>query len=227
MSSIQNLSVARPIGHRSKENMDAVTTTKYFGYLRVSTEGQEVESQKLGLLEYANEKKFGYIEIVSEVVSRSVDWRQRELGALLAKAEKGDFLLTPEFTRLAASPGQVFSFLEEATKKGVVIHITKTGTVMDGSMQSQLLASVFSMASMIELSFIRERTKEGLRRAKLDGKTLGRRKGSTGKLKLEKHEELIRGYLAIKLSKRRIAAALNVAYNTVDRFIKRNRLEQV
>ena len=28
----------------------------YYGYLRVSTEGQEVESQKLGLLEYANQR---------------------------------------------------------------------------------------------------------------------------------------------------------------------------
>lgn len=36
-------------------------------------------------------------------------------------------------------------------------------------MQSQLLAPVFSMASMIELSFIRERRKEGLRRAQLAG----------------------------------------------------------
>ncbi|CAG1004604.1 hypothetical protein MTYP_03186 [Methylophilaceae bacterium] len=48
-----------------------------------------------------------------------------------------------------------------AEMKGVILHVTKTVTIIDGSMQSQLLASVFSMASMIELSFIRERTKEG------------------------------------------------------------------
>jgi putative DNA-invertase from lambdoid prophage Rac len=62
--------------------------------------------------------------------------------------------------------GQVFTFLEEASAKGIILHITKTGTVVDGSMQSQLLASVFSMASMIELSFIRERTKKGKRKWK-------------------------------------------------------------
>ena len=95
---------------------------------------------------------------------------------------------------------------------------------MDGSMQSQLLASVFSMASMIELSFIRERTKEGLRRAKLEGTRLGRPPGSMGRLKLDEHQDQIQGYLAIGLPKRKIAKALGVAYNTLDRFIERKRL---
>ena len=126
----------------------------YYGYLRVSTEGQEVESQKLGLLEYANQRGFAPMEIVAETVSRAADWRTRKLGELLERVGQGDVILTPEFTRLAATPGQVFTFLEAATAKGAILHVTKTGTVMDGSMQSQLLASVFSMASMIELSFI-------------------------------------------------------------------------
>lgn len=197
----------------------------YFGYLRVSTESQEVESQKLGLLEYANRLGFAPMELIAETVSRSTDWRTRKLGELLEMVGKGDVILTPEFTRLAATPGQVFTFLEAVTAKGVILHITKTGTVMDGSMQSQLLASVFSMASMIEVSFIRERTKEGLRRAKNEGKILGRPPGSTGRLKLDERLDEIRGFLAIGLSKRRIAKNLGVAYNTLDRFMDRNKLD--
>ena len=95
---------------------------------------------------------------------------------------------------------------------------------MDGSMQSQLLASVFSMASMIELSFIRDRTKEGLRRARLAGKRLGRPQGSQGRLKLDEHRDQIQTYLDIDLPRRRIAKAMGVAYNTVDRYIKRNKM---
>ncbi len=203
----------------------ATTMPKYFGYLRVSTEGQEVESQKLGLLEYANRHAFAPMELVAETVSRAADWRGRQLGALLERAGQGDVILTPEFTRLGATPGQVFSFLEAATAKGVILHVTKTATVMDGSMQSQLLASVFSMASMIELSFIRERTKEGLRRAKIAGKHIGRPRGSlAGCMKLDGRQDEIRGYLAIGLSKRKMAKVLGVAYNTVDRFIERKKL---
>lgn len=198
----------------------------YFGYLRVSTDSQDVDSQKLGLLEYANRNGFAPMELVAEVVTRSADWRGRELGALLERAGQGDVILTPEFTRLAATPGQVFTFLEEAASKGVVLHVTKTGTVMDGSMQSNLLASVFSMASMIELSFIRERTKEGMQRAKNQGKKLGRPKGKTGRLKLDDKVEVIRGFIAIGLSKRKMADNLNVAYNTLARFIERNKLDK-
>lgn len=183
---------------------------KYFGYLRVSTDGQEVESQKLGLLEYANRHGFAPMELIAETVSRAADWRGRQLGALLDRAGQGDVILTPEFTRLAATPGQVFTFLEAATAKGVILHVTKTGTVMDGSMQSQLLASVFSMASLIELSFIRERTREGLRRAKQEGKRLGRPPGTGGRLKLDEREDEIRGYIAIGLPKRKMAAAVGV-----------------
>ncbi|CAA9890790.1 conserved hypothetical protein [Candidatus Methylobacter favarea] len=198
---------------------------KYFGYLRVSTDGQDVASQKLGLLEYANKHGFAPMELIAETVSRATDWQSRELGGLLDRAEQGDVILTPEFTRLAATPGQVFTFLEAASKKGVIVHITKTNTIMDGSMQSQLLASVFSMASMIELSFIRARTTEGLQRARNAGKRLGRPVGSQGRLKLDDQENVIRGYLAIGLPKRKIALALGVSYNTLARFIERKKLK--
>lgn len=199
----------------------AVSLPSYFGYLRVSTDSQDVESQKLGLLEYANRHGFAPMSLTAETVSRAADWKGRELGALLDRAGRGDVICTPEFTRLAATPGQVFTFLEAAASKGVVLHITKTGTVMDGSMQSQLLAAAFSMASMIELSFIRERTREGLRRAKSEGKRLGRPPGASGRLKLDEHEDEIKGYLAIGLPKRKMAKALGVAYNTLARFIER------
>jgi DNA invertase Pin-like site-specific DNA recombinase len=199
-------------------------TPRYFGYLRVSTDGQEVESQKLGLLEYANRHGFAPMELVAETVSRAADWKSRELGALLERAGQGDVILTPEFTRLAATPGQVFTFLEAATVKGITLHVTKTGTVMDGSVQSQLLAAAFSIASLIELSFIRERTREGLQRAKQEGKRLGRPKGAGGRLKLDEREDEIRGYIAIGLPKRKMASAVGVAYNTLDRFITRKGL---
>ena len=51
----------------------------YFGYLRVSTDGQDVESQKLGLLEYANRHGFAPMELVAETIGRAVDWRSRAL----------------------------------------------------------------------------------------------------------------------------------------------------
>lgn len=200
---------------------------RYFGYLRVSTEGQEVESQKIGLLAYADRLGFDPVEITQEKVSRAKDWRKRKLGELLDKAGHGDIILTPEFSRLGATPGQVFSFLEAASLKEIVIHITKSGTVMNGSMQSMILASVFSMASMIELEFIQARTREGLKRARSSGKQMGRPKGATGKSKLDDKIIEVKGYAESGWSKRKMARVLGVSYNTVDHFVKREKIDIV
>lgn len=197
-----------------------------FGYLRVSRDTQDIDSQKLGLMEYAQRHGFHSLELVEEVISRDTGWKERELGALLYRARRGDVILTPEFTRLAASPGQVFTFIEEAARRGVLLHITKTGTVMDGSIQSQLLASAFSMASMIELSFIRERTREGLRRARLEGKRLGRPPGVLGQLKLAGRESEVSGLLALGLSGRAAAKQLGVSHNTLRKFLDRIRFDK-
>jgi len=90
----------------------------YFGYLRVSTDGQDVDSQKLGLLEYANSHGFSPVELVAETVSRSANWKGRELGVLLAKAARGDVILTPEFTRLAATPARCSPSSKRPLAKG-------------------------------------------------------------------------------------------------------------
>jgi putative DNA-invertase from lambdoid prophage Rac len=143
----------------------------YFGYLRVSRDSQDVASQRLGLLDYANTHGYSPLVLVDETVSRDQSWRKRAIGDLLLnKAQPGDFILTPEFTRLGGSPGQVFSILETAAERGVTIIITKNGTVMDGSLNAQIQAAAFAMASMIEVEFTRARTREGLQRARLEGR---------------------------------------------------------
>lgn len=193
---------------------------RFFGYLRVSRETQDVESQKLGLLEYANRSGFAPVELTVETIGRDSNWKTRALAPLVDSLLCGDVLLVPEFTRLGSTPAQVFAILEAVSSKGAIVHITKTNTVMDGSLQSQLLASVFAMASLVELEFIRARTTEGLQRARAAGKTLGRPKGSKSTSKLAGRAEEIKNYLAIGLSKRKIAKQLGVSFNTLQRYLR-------
>lgn len=86
-------------------------------------------------------------------------------------------------------------------------------------MQSTLMATAFSMASTIELAFIRARTKEGLQRARENGKILGRRKGTIFPLKLESRSEEVRELMALKISKRQTALKLKVSLNTLQRYL--------
>lgn len=50
--------------------------------LRVSTNQQDVDNQRHGILEYANRKSFGHLEFVEDTVSGQKRWRDRELGQL-------------------------------------------------------------------------------------------------------------------------------------------------
>lgn len=195
----------------------------YFAYLRVSRDTQDVKNQRLWLFDYAHANGCAPLVIVEETASRSSPWRERELGTLILEtSKKGDTILTSEFTRLGGSPGQVFAILETAAERGVTIIITKTKTVMDGSLNSQIQASAFSMASMIELEFTRSRTREGLERARLEGRVGGRRKGSTGRLKLDPSREKVGELHHLGLSTPKLASHFGVTEKTMRKFIKRN-----
>jgi DNA invertase Pin-like site-specific DNA recombinase len=195
----------------------------YFAYLRVSRDSQDVANQRLWLLEFANERGYTPVTLIEETASRSVPWRDRLLGGLLLeRAQKGDFILTSEFTRLGGSPGQVFSILEVAAARGVTIVITKTRTLMDGSLNAQIQATAFSIASMIEVEFTRSRTREGLQRARLEGRVGGRRKGSTGRLKLDPQLERVKELHQLELSIPKMARHFGVTEKTMRKFINRH-----
>ncbi len=51
--------------------------------LDVSTDMQDVNNQKLGVIEYCAEQKLGIPNMVSDTISGKVDWQQREIGKLL------------------------------------------------------------------------------------------------------------------------------------------------
>lgn len=204
----------------------SLTMPKYYAYLRVSRDGQDPENQKLGLLEYANSKGFAPLHIEEEVASRSKDWRKRKIGTLIDQAQRGDVLLTPEFSRIAGSALAALEILKAASERGLIVHITKQRMVLDGSLQSDIMATVFGMAAQIERHFIQARTREALQVARQRGKTLGRPKGSTATtFKLDSHIEQVQAFVNLGVSQRRAAELLGVSPNTLRLFIKRRRIK--
>ncbi|WP_375632711.1 MULTISPECIES: recombinase family protein [unclassified Bartonella] len=199
---------------------------KFYAYLRVSRDGQDTENQKFGLLEYANKNGFAPLHIEEEIASRGKDWRKRKLGALIEKAECGDVLLTPEFSRIAGSSLAVLEILKAASERGLIVHITKQNLIMDGSLQSDIIANVLGMVSQIERHLIQTRTKESLSVARQRGIKLGRPKGSIAtKLKLDSHIDEIQAFINVGLSQSRIAKTLGVSVNTLRLFIERKNIK--
>ncbi len=199
----------------------------HYAYLRVSTDKQDVDNQRHGLLEYANHHHLVPLAFREDTVSSKVRWQERGIGKLLLQeAQKGDVLLAAEVSRLARSTLQVLEILEKAAEKEVSVHIVKSRMVMDSSIQSRITATVLGLAAEIEREFISARTVEALARRKAQGLPLGRPKGSKAKtVKLDAHRELIIDYLKKGVSKASLARIIDCSPSTLYGWIYRHKLE--
>ena len=194
-----------------------------FAYLRVSTDEQDVASQKLGVLEYCATQRLGMPDIVSDTASSKIPWATREIGKLLERCSPGDVLVVAEISRLARSTLEVLEIMRAAAIAEVAIHVVKNQMVMNGSMQSKIYATIFGLAAEIERDFISQRTREGLARCKADGIVLGRPPGAAKKLALDAQSKKIDEYLALGLNKRAISKLLRVSPNTLYDWLRRRR----
>ena len=159
-------------------------------YLRVSTDEQDVESQKGGILKYlANRNMSCSVWFEDVAKSGTTDWRRRGLAKVLKKCGNRDIIVVSELSRIARSVMQVFDFLRECKDKGVEVIFVKEGFSFAGggsggvqeAMTNILLAVVAGFAEM-ERAFMSERTREGIKRAARAGKTIGRPQGSKKKI---------------------------------------------
>lgn len=199
---------------------------KVYGYIRVSTDKQTVDNQELAILKYCDQNKLHVDEWYRLEISSRRTTKQRRIDELLATLAKGDTLIVSELSRLARSVGQIAMMVDQMLDAGVRIICIKEGMDLNGKrdMKSKVMVTMFSLFAEIERDLISERTKEGLARARAQGKLLGRPKGSLGKSQLDGKEKEIQGLLDKKVSKASIAKIYGVTWPTMDHFIKTRKL---
>ena len=195
-----------------------------YAYLRVSTDQQDVDNQKHGILEYANNRGIAGLEFIEDQASGKKKWRERKLGELLVKLNAGDIIVFAEVSRMARSTLQVLEILEHCMSAEITVHIAKQQMVLDGSMQARITATVLGLAAEIEREFISMRTKEALAARKAAGVILGRPKGQAQNTKLDKHRKAIEIYLDKELSVRSISKLIEQPVTTIYDYIKRHNL---
>ena len=195
-----------------------------YAYLRVSTDTQDVENQKLGVLEYCARQGMGSPRLMEDTVSGQKSWKERKIGRLIEQAQPGDILVAAEVSRLARSTLQVLELLQRAAEKELSVHIAKNQLVMDGSMPATITATILGLAAQIEREFISVRTKEALAQRKAKGLPLGRPKGPAQYRKLDPHREEIVGYLRKGVSKRSVAKIVGCSPSTLYDWIKRHKI---
>ncbi len=205
------------------QQLDMITA--YHAYLRVSTDAQDVDNQRHGILEYANARGFTGIKFTEDVVTGKASWKERKLGALVESLAAGDVLIFAEISRIARSTLQVLEVLERCAARGIAVHIAKQNMRLDDSMQSRITATVLGLAAEIEREFISIRTKEALAKVKAAGIQLGRPKGPAAHVKLDDHEKQIRDYLAKGINKRDIARLVECAPSTLYDWLARRKIK--
>lgn len=190
-------------------------------YLRVSTDHQDAENQKTGILEYLTARGMTHVMLHTDTASGSTSWRDRALYDLLDEAMPGDAIVVAEVSRIGRSTVDVLDFFREATGRGIKTIVTKSGLVVDDSLQSKITTTVLALAGEIEREFLLARTAEGYRRARAAGVRVGRPPGATSASKIDTKGHEIAALLKAGVSRSAIARILGVSRGTVLRFIKR------
>lgn len=191
-------------------------------YLRVSTDHQDAENQKTGIVTYLTDRMMTPGIIHTDTASGATSWRDRGLFSLLAEAESGDRIVVAEVSRIGRSTVDVLDYFREATARGVTTIVTKSGLVVDDSLQSKITTTILALASEIERDFLLARTREGYNRARANGVIVGRPIGRKSESKIATKSTEIRALLAHGVAKTAIARILGCSRGTLERWIARN-----
>lgn len=184
-------------------------------YVRVSTinKGQDLETQIIPLKEYCQKRGWEIYRIFEEKESGAKDNRP-VLKELMTQAHKRQFdcVVVYRFDRFSRSSIHLLSSLETFGSLG--IDFCSYQENMDTT--TPMGKAMFTMASAFaefERSIIQERVRDGINKARIKGKILGRPKVP---LDIQKLFQLKSDGLSI----RKIAGELGVPKSTVQNYIK-------
>ena len=182
-------------------------------YYRVSSSlTQTIENQKLRLVEYATSHGLTYDEY-QEVESTRKTRPIKQ--ALLAKLRQNqyDAVIVYKLDRWARSSTELILDTKELIEKGVGFISLSDNldfTTAAGKLQFQILSAF----AEFERELIRERTLEGLRRSRAQGKTPGRPKGSKDTKRRKKS-----GYYLREARKRQLSEANTGVHRSIDEYL--------
>lgn len=174
------------------------------GYARTSTLDQEagLEAQQRDL------RSLGCEEIFSEQVSAT--GTRSELERAINHTRKGDIFVVTKLDRLARSVPHLWSIIGRLQTKGVALRIENLG-IDTSTPTGKLMLNVLGGVAEFEREMMLERQREGIAKAKREGKYKGRK--PTARAKAEE----IRALSVQGLSMGAIAALLGIGKGSVHR----------
>ena len=192
---------------------------KTVAYLRVSTTEQDLQKDKASILHLANDKDLGKVQFVEEKISGTISWKKRKIANIIEELKTGDNLIVSELSRIGRSMLEIMQVLTLCLDKGINIYAVKGNWQLDTSIQSKIMAMVFSMAAEIERDLISKRTSEALKALKAAGVKLGRPIGRRSS-KLDKFKPEIKALLANGSKQKFIAKRYGTTESNLSNWLK-------
>lgn len=183
-------------------------------YLRVSTDGQTVENQRIALEEVATQRGWSIVHVYDDAGISGAKGRDKRPGldAMLKDAgrAKFDVVMAWAVDRMGRSLSDLVGILKdlEAAHVDIFLHQQALDTT---SPSGRAMFQMLGVFSEFERSMIQARVRAGLDRARSEGKQLGRPMVS------KKTEAAIRIALTSKIGINKIAKDLGVGNATVMR----------
>lgn len=182
--------------------------SKTLAYLRTSTDKQDLNNQRLEILEYARRHELRIDDFIEISISSRKDRKARRIEELLAALAPGDTLIVTELSRLGRSTGEVITLIDELIAHTITIFVIKQNLKLDqhqDDIQSMTMITLLSLFAQMERSMISKRTKEALAAKKAQGIALGKRKGTIQSSMFDKDRQRIVELLSLGVSVRKIA----------------------
>jgi len=148
---------------------------KNVAYLRISKKEENVENQREAILKFAKEDLVFFQDTISGSVRASERVGFNEMIEYIEKM-KPERLYVYEISRLGRSMIETITLIQELEKRLLVIPVSEKErwlATTDRSVRNLIMA-IFSWIAEREREMLIERTKNGLERAKKEGKRLGR-----------------------------------------------------
>ncbi|MBS6120754.1 recombinase family protein [Cutibacterium avidum] len=180
-------------------------------YIRVSSVDQNLDRQRVICQ--------GVDRVFEEKASAGT--RNRPvLEEMLNYLREGDTLKVHSMDRLSRSMRDLFNILDELNKKGVRVQFVKEGLSFssweDASPMEKFMLTVLAAFSEMERSVIKERQREGIERAKKEGKYKGRKRVLT-----DEQAIYVAGQVKLGVPKARLAREFKTSATTINRELKR------
>ena len=168
---------------------------KTIGYIRVSTDQQDLQNQQHSILNYANKNALGKVEFIEVKMSSRKKDEDRKIDELFETLQAGDHLIVSELSRIGRSVVNVVTIVNQLIALGVNLHILKEQLFIKPNEQNPFTdfqINIFSAFAQLERDLISKRTKEALQARKAKGIKLGKPKGTIQGSIYDKDKEKIK-----------------------------------